>query len=118
LYTHLGGGGTPGSAAWLGGGLGAHAAFTKHVWLDLDAGWGTYLPIGDQGGFRLSPRHVVRGRSTLGIQALPQLAPVVGASVNVELPASARRSVEVAPAFVDPEGTVGVWPGVFAGVQF
>ncbi len=118
LYTQIGGGGTPGEQAYVGAGLGVHAPFGERVWLDLDAVYAGYLPIGDRGGFALRPRSVVRGRSTLGVQVFPQLAPFVGASVNVQLPSDHLAAVEVSPAYIDPDTSVSVWPGFFAGVQF
>jgi hypothetical protein len=87
----------------------------KPVWVDLDVGPRTWMPIGtalgDRGWNTTTATVAVQGRATLGVQVTPWLAPYVGAGLNVR-----ALDGEVAPsAFgrTDP----AVWPTVFGGVQ-
>ncbi|MCA9491365.1 MAG: caspase family protein [Myxococcales bacterium] len=124
-YTLLGGGFQPDRHWYAAYGIGGHATFGK-AWLDLDAVQQIYLPMGaslvEPGGgtrsmFDEPPTGVIRLRTTVGFQILPELAPFAGAALSARIPVDARQ-VDMVPALDAPDNAWVVWPGFFAGVQF
>ena len=124
LYTALGGGGVPGVQVHLDGGFGVHAPITGPLWMDFDGIVAAYLPTGVGGPLTESTiTPVVRGRTTVGVQALQEFAPFVGVALDVAV-VPQTQPTEPAPLFA-PDGylegrnSVAVLsPSVFGGVQF
>jgi len=125
LYTVLTAGGRPGQHLQGGAGFGVHAPITGPLWTDYDATASAYLPVVEgEPLFSDEPTLVARGRATVGVQVFPQLAPFVGASVNVAMVPSSSRQDPV-PVFAPDDyralerpRVTRVTPGAFAGLQF
>jgi len=125
LYTLLAAGTFPGRHLYGGAGFGVHAPITDRLWTDYDVAAHGYAPIIEGSPlFSDEPTIVARGRATVGVQVFGQLAPFVGASVNVGIVDATTRQ-EPVPLFAPDDyvergrpSVAVVWPGVFAGLQF
>ncbi len=125
LYTLLSAGATPGRHLHAGAGFGVHAPITDRLWTDYDVAAHGYAPmIADSPLFSDDPTIVAKGRATVGVQVFGQLAPFVGASVNIGFVRATTRQ-EAVPLFAPDDyvergrlSVAAAWPGAFAGMQF
>ncbi len=124
LYTVLGGGGVPGSQVHVDAGFGVHAPVTGPLWMDIDGIAAAYLPL-DTGEqlVESTATPVAKGRATIGVQVLPELAPFVGVGIDVAIVPETTRTEPIplfAPdSYIDGRNSVAVLsPSVFGGLQF